>query len=288
MRPWLPGQSEPMPHPQPAGNHDDCGPCLETMDTEFVNPVIYSLSDRATKYGALFVILFLFGLFGSHEKAARSPFSICWSARPVLDQPVRRLGFATASAIAASACVALLAFTPSPFWNGIRAPAVRDCHRGPTACCMCCCSWSRPLVVGSIRPAWRAGLVQDWYAFDRQRWRSAQQVFGTKRRPHEPGHGTHQQAQALLNTFCRAICLASLAKLSCSSDFQQALAERCKARRPQALQVPRQQVVAAGRQLQTTASATLRPGPVAGSWMGLRCSMLMPQIALSGTSAIKR
>lgn len=102
-----------------AGNS---GPCLETMSTEFVNPVnIYSLSDRATKYGALFVILTFVavGLFEVMKKLRVHPVqyllvgSALCSFFLLLISLSEHLGFATAYAIAAGACVALLAFYAS-------------------------------------------------------------------------------------------------------------------------------------------------------------------------------
>ena len=98
------------------------GPCLETMSTEFVNPVnIYSLSDRATKYGALFVILTFVavGLFEVMKKLRVHPVqyllvgSALCSFFLLLISLSEHLGFATAYAVAASACVTLLAFYAS-------------------------------------------------------------------------------------------------------------------------------------------------------------------------------
>ncbi len=98
------------------------GPCLETMSTEFVNPVnIYSLSDRATKYGALFVILTFVavGLFEVMKKLRVHPVqyllvgSALCSFFLLLISLSEHLGFAPAYAIAAGACVSLLAFYAS-------------------------------------------------------------------------------------------------------------------------------------------------------------------------------
>ena len=105
------------------------GPCLESMNTEFVNPVnIYSLSDRATKYGALFVILTFVavGLFEVMKKLRVHPVqyllvgtALC-SFFLLLISLSEHLGFATAYAIAASACVTLLAFYASHILGSIK------------------------------------------------------------------------------------------------------------------------------------------------------------------------
>jgi inner membrane protein len=112
-----------------ARGHDDSGPCLETMDTEFVNPVnVYSLSERATKYGILFVILTFVavGLFEVMKKLRVHPVqyllvgSALCSFFLLLISLSEHLGFATAYAIAASSCVALLAFYASHILGSIR------------------------------------------------------------------------------------------------------------------------------------------------------------------------
>ncbi|MFN3732611.1 cell envelope integrity protein CreD [Comamonas testosteroni] len=112
-----------------ARSHDDSGPCLETMDTEFVNPVnVYSLSERATKYGILFVILTFVavGLFEVMKKLRVHPVqyllvgSALCSFFLLLISLSEHLGFATAYAIAASSCVALLAFYASHILGSIR------------------------------------------------------------------------------------------------------------------------------------------------------------------------
>lgn len=112
-----------------AHGHDDGGPCLETMDTEFVNPVnVYSLSERATKYGILFVILTFVavGLFEVMKKLRVHPVqyllvgSALCSFFLLLISLSEHLGFATAYAIAASACVSLLAFYASHILGSIK------------------------------------------------------------------------------------------------------------------------------------------------------------------------
>ncbi|MEG2049438.1 MAG: cell envelope integrity protein CreD, partial [Comamonas sp.] len=105
------------------------GPCLETMNTEFVNPVnVYSLSDRATKYGLLFVILTFVavGLFEVMKKLRVHPVqyllvgSALCSFFLLLISLSEHLGFATAYVIAASSCVALLAFYASHILGSIK------------------------------------------------------------------------------------------------------------------------------------------------------------------------
>lgn len=112
-----------------ARGHDDSGPCLETMSTEFVNPVnIYSLSERATKYGILFVILTFVavGLFEVLKKLCVHPvqYLLVGSALSsfflLLISLSEHLGFATAYAIAASGCVALLGFYASHILGSIK------------------------------------------------------------------------------------------------------------------------------------------------------------------------
>lgn len=110
-----------------ASGEDDS--CIETMGTEFVNPVnIYSLSERATKYGLLFVVLTFVavGLFEVLKKLRVHPVqyllvgtALC-SFFLLLISLSEHLGFATAYAIAASACVALLAFYASHILGSIR------------------------------------------------------------------------------------------------------------------------------------------------------------------------
>ena len=108
---------------------DGSGPCLESMDTAFVNPVnIYSLSDRATKYGALFVILTFLavGLFEVMKKLRVHPVqyllvgSALCSFFLLLISFSEHLGFATAYTIAASACVTLLGFYASHILGSIK------------------------------------------------------------------------------------------------------------------------------------------------------------------------
>ena len=112
-----------------AGSVEASGPCLESMSTEFVNPVnIYSLSDRATKYGVLFVILTFVavGLFEVLKKLRVHPvqYLLVGSALCgfflLLISLSEHLGFATAYVIAASACVTLLAFYASHILGSVK------------------------------------------------------------------------------------------------------------------------------------------------------------------------
>ena len=112
-----------------AASGSNNGPCLESMNTEFVNPVnVYSLSDRATKYGLLFVILTFVavGLFEVMKKLRVHPVqyllvgSALCSFFLLLISLSEHLGFATAYVIAASSCVALLAFYATHILGSIK------------------------------------------------------------------------------------------------------------------------------------------------------------------------
>ena len=160
------------------------GPCLETMNTEFVNPVnVYSLSDRATKYGLLFVIMTFVavGLFEVMKKLRVHPVqyllvgSALCSFFLLLISLSEHLGFATAYVIAASSCVALLAFYATHILGSIK--------RGlPFAAAIAALYGllyvllqleQTALVVGSIALFAVLALVMictrhvDWYAFGR-------------------------------------------------------------------------------------------------------------------------
>lgn len=104
-------------------------PCLETMDTGFISPVNpYSLSDRASKYGLLFAVLTFVavGLFEVLQKLRVHPvqYLLVGSALSsfflLLLGLSEHLGFATAYAVAASACVALLAYYASHMLGSVR------------------------------------------------------------------------------------------------------------------------------------------------------------------------
>ena len=105
------------------------GPCLETMVTQFIDPVNpYVLSDRATKYGVLFIVLTFVavGLFEVLKRLRVHPVqyflvgSALCSFFLLLLSFSEHFGFATAYAIAASACVLLLAYYASHILGSVR------------------------------------------------------------------------------------------------------------------------------------------------------------------------
>lgn len=105
------------------------GPCLETMMTQFIDPVNpYVLSDRATKYGVLFIVLTFvaFGLFEILKSLSVHPVqyflvgSALCSFFLLLLSFSEHFGFAKAYAIAASACVLLLAYYASYILGSLR------------------------------------------------------------------------------------------------------------------------------------------------------------------------
>jgi inner membrane protein len=178
-----------------ARSHDDSGPCLETMDTEFVNPVnVYSLSERATKYGILFVILTFVavGLFEVMKKLRVHPVqyllvgSALCSFFLLLISLSEHLGFATAYAIAASSCVALLAFYASHILGSISAACRSRCHLGPVRPAVCAaaagadrsgCRLHRPVRRAGpghdLHPS--CGLVRLWTQRERSASKSSKQ-----------------------------------------------------------------------------------------------------------------
>ncbi|MEG1735858.1 MAG: cell envelope integrity protein CreD [Comamonas sp.] len=122
-------RSEGMTYTSAEAARDNSGPCLESMSTEFVNPVnVYSLSERATKYGVLFVVLTFVavGLFEVmkqlrvHAVQYLLVGSALCSFFLLLISLSEHLGFATSYVIAASACVALLAFYASHILGSVK------------------------------------------------------------------------------------------------------------------------------------------------------------------------
>ena len=104
-------------------------PCLETMMTQFIDPVNpYVLSDRATKYGVLFIVLTFVavGLFEVLKRLSVHPVqyflvgSALCSFFLLLLSFSEHLGFSTAYAIAASACTLLLAYYASHILGSVR------------------------------------------------------------------------------------------------------------------------------------------------------------------------
>jgi inner membrane protein len=121
------GSSKPMPPLQPAAMTTAALPRNHGHGVR--QPVnVYSLSERATKYGILFVILTFVavGLFEVMKKLRVHPVqyllvgSALCSFFLLLISLSEHLGFATAYAIAASSCVALLAFYASHILGSIR------------------------------------------------------------------------------------------------------------------------------------------------------------------------
>lgn len=111
--------------------YDSAAPsgCLETLTTDFVDPVNpYSLSDRATKYGLLFVVLTFVAvaMFEVLKKLRVHPVqylfvgSALCSFFLLLISLSEHLGFASAYAVAAAACVALLAYYASHILGSFR------------------------------------------------------------------------------------------------------------------------------------------------------------------------
>ncbi len=103
--------------------------CLESLDTDFVNPINpYSLSDRATKYGLLFVALTFVavGLFEVLQKLRVHPVqyllvgSALCSFFLLLISLSEHMGFAGAYGVAATACVLLLAYYASHILGSLR------------------------------------------------------------------------------------------------------------------------------------------------------------------------
>ncbi|WP_370681211.1 cell envelope integrity protein CreD [Comamonas sp. GB3 AK4-5] len=103
--------------------------CLETLTTDFVDPVnLYSLSDRATKYGLLFVVLTFVAvaMFEVLKKLRVHPVqylfvgSALCSFFLLLISLSEHLGFASAYAAAAVACVVLLAYYASHILGSFR------------------------------------------------------------------------------------------------------------------------------------------------------------------------
>ncbi len=106
--------------------------CVETLSVSFVDPInFYSLSDRATKYGLLFVVLTFVavGLFEFMQRLRVHPVqyflvgsAIC-SFFLLLVSLSEQIGFNMAYAAAASACVLLLMYYASymlgSVWRGL-------------------------------------------------------------------------------------------------------------------------------------------------------------------------
>ena len=120
---------------EPPAGRDDARPprCVETFGVAFVDPLSpYALSDRATKYGLLFIALTFVGV-GSIEVLRRLrvhpiQYLLVGAALAVffllLVSLSEHVAFARAYLAAASACTALLAFYGSFVLRGLRAGAV--------------------------------------------------------------------------------------------------------------------------------------------------------------------
>jgi inner membrane protein len=130
------------------------GSCVEAFSVTFVDPSnTYALSDRATKYGLLFIgLTFLaVGMFEFMKSLRVHPiqYLLVGAAMSMffllLVSLSEHMPFESAYAIASAACVLLLTYYAShmlgrwsrglPFGLGIA-----TC----TACSSCCCAWSRP------------------------------------------------------------------------------------------------------------------------------------------------
>jgi inner membrane protein len=105
------------------------GPCLESVDTDFVDPINpYSLSDRATKYGLLFVVLTFVavGLFEVLKRLRVHPVqyllvgSALCSFFLLLVSLSEHLRFSIAYGLAAGACVLLLGYYASHILGSLR------------------------------------------------------------------------------------------------------------------------------------------------------------------------
>lgn len=103
--------------------------CAETLQVSFVDPVNpYSLSDRATKYGLLFIALtfLVVGLFELIHKLRVHPvqYFLVGSALSIffllLVSLSEHLGFGAAYAVAAMGCVGLLAFYACHMLGGLK------------------------------------------------------------------------------------------------------------------------------------------------------------------------
>jgi inner membrane protein len=103
--------------------------CAETLQVSFVDPVNpYSLSDRATKYGLLFIVLtfLVVGLFELIHKLRVHPvqYFLVGSALSIffllLVSLSEHLSFGVAYAVAAAGCIGLLAFYASHMLGGFK------------------------------------------------------------------------------------------------------------------------------------------------------------------------
>lgn len=120
---------------EPASGRDEARPprCVETFGVAFIDPVSpYALSDRATKYGLLFIALTFVGV-GSVEVLRRLrvhpiQYLLVGAALAMffllLVSLSEHIAFAWAYLAAAAACTALLTFYGSFVLRGLRAGAV--------------------------------------------------------------------------------------------------------------------------------------------------------------------
>ncbi len=119
---FLSGKSLCSPADPDAGFEQESSQCLEQFGTHFIDPVNpYTLSDRATKYGLLFVVLTFVavGMFEVLKKLRVHPVqyllvgSALCSFFLLLISLSEHLGFEKAYAIGAAACVLLLGYYAS-------------------------------------------------------------------------------------------------------------------------------------------------------------------------------
>lgn len=161
------------------------GPCLESLDTDFVDPInAYSLSDRATKYGLLFVVLTFVavGLFEVLKQLRVHPIqyllvgSALCSFFLLLISLSEHMGFASAYGIAASACVLLLGYYASHILGSLRRglPFAAGIAALYGLLYVLLQLEQSALIVGSIALFAVLALIMvctrhvDWYAFGRQ------------------------------------------------------------------------------------------------------------------------
>ena len=129
------------------------GRCVETFGVSFIDPVNgYTLSDRATKYGVLFIALTFLGVAGievlRQVRVHPIQYLLVGSGIAMFFLLLVSLGehlpFAWAYLAASAACTALLAFYGSLRAARREARAWRSAppSRRSTPCCTCCSSWN--------------------------------------------------------------------------------------------------------------------------------------------------
>jgi inner membrane protein len=114
-----PGDGEAAPAHAPASNRPHGTRCLDTIDVSFIDPVNpYSLTDRATKYAMLFIVLTFAAVALTEVLAQRRVHPVQYGLVGLalalffllLLSLSEHIAFGQAYAAASAACVALLAF----------------------------------------------------------------------------------------------------------------------------------------------------------------------------------